>query len=420
MRKYGKYEKRPEGKSILLQTYLTSLLCMVLCVSMFFGTTFAWFTSEVENKENEIYIGILDVALSKLNDDGSWTDFEEKPDEKLFDKGIHWEPGYTALETVKIADKGDLAFRYTMTFAKGSEVDESAAKWFDVWCYHDSQNTVPAPENYVQITEDNGWEKIGSLADVLAGKAVFQGDMTKESVAADEARVYTIALHMNGEKATANQQKDLNSLMGKSISLNVRLVATQLSSEQDAFDATYDSEKVTARVTNLGKKKISYSTWIGEPTYEMTLDVAYKFEPVESYEEVQDSPFKNYIADFVVSADKEVKANTIALAGYYRLFCEDYNDNRWIAMQSGEDVPAGYEISLIKGAWEIPYELLCQLGNDGIGFQCGVANLDESNIGTTITVELRLYEVDAEGKETGKFIVANRVKHTFQAQSTTE
>ena len=54
MRKFGKYEKMPDGtkakqpaaKSVLLQTYFTSLICMVLCVAMFFGTTFAWFTSD--------------------------------------------------------------------------------------------------------------------------------------------------------------------------------------------------------------------------------------------------------------------------------------------------------------------------------------------------------------------------------------
>ena len=44
MRKYGKYEQMPDGtrakqppaKSLLLQTYMTSLLCLILCVTMFF------------------------------------------------------------------------------------------------------------------------------------------------------------------------------------------------------------------------------------------------------------------------------------------------------------------------------------------------------------------------------------------------
>ena len=104
MRKYGKYERRPEPKapagvpakkvntkrpqvkSMLLQTYFTSLLCLVLCVTMFFGTSYAWFTSEVNNSANEIYVGTLKVGLLKETDAG--TQDLATSDSKLFDKNI--------------------------------------------------------------------------------------------------------------------------------------------------------------------------------------------------------------------------------------------------------------------------------------------------------------------------------------------
>ena len=70
----GAQEKAPKAKSALLQTYLTSLLCMVLCVTMFFGTTYAWFTSTVTNKQNEIYIGTLDMGFYKVNTTGGQTE----------------------------------------------------------------------------------------------------------------------------------------------------------------------------------------------------------------------------------------------------------------------------------------------------------------------------------------------------------
>jgi len=334
MKKYGKYEKQPEGvaakqpkiKSMLLQTYFTSLLCMVLCVTMFLGTTYAWFTSEVTNEGNEIYIGTLDVGL--FAGDKDLSDLNNK----LFDSNIRWEPGYTALETVTVKNEGQLAFRYELTFTDGKvngEVEKTlaeVAQWFDVWCYHDSQNTVPTPENYEQITEENGWTKVGSLDDALNGKPVLLGSMTKDDVAADPktAHTYTIALHMNGEKGLEEgQQKDLNSLMGQRISLNVKLVATQLSGEEDAFGDTYDSDKkITARVTKLGEREIVASAWLGQEDQCITLDAAYQFQPVDTSEEVQDSPYKDYVADFVVYADKEVQPNTVALAGYYNLFCQ--------------------------------------------------------------------------------------------------
>ena len=140
MKKYGKYEtvpvsaaqKKAAQKSVMLQTYFTSLLCLVLCVVMFFGTTYAWFTSEVNNVNNEIYIGILDVEMEKALEAGKWASLSEvdvKGNNKtnLFDRNIRWEPGYTTLETIRIVNKGDLAFRYTLAFTDGKFADKTNA-----------------------------------------------------------------------------------------------------------------------------------------------------------------------------------------------------------------------------------------------------------------------------------------------------
>ena len=239
MRKYGKYEKMPDGtrakqptaKNVLLQTYFTSLLCMILCVTMFFGTTFAWFTSEVKNVGNEIYIGTLDVGLYKGTTDLSVVG-------NLFDKDIRWEPGYTSLETIQVVNEGNLAFDYRLTFTDGQvdgktdETLQKAAEWFDVWVYHNDANEIPAPKNYMEIIdEDSGWLPMGTLAEVLDGKTVCKGKMHKEDVAVKGfAHTYTIALHMKGETVEGSKQEVLNALMGQKISLNVKLIATQMSS----------------------------------------------------------------------------------------------------------------------------------------------------------------------------------------------
>ena len=162
MKKYGKYEKRPEPKtvdknpaknadkqpavkSMLLQTYFTSLLCLVLCVTMFFGTSYAWFTSEVNNSANEIYVGTLKVGLLKETDTG--VQDLAKGDIKLFDKNIRWEPGNTTVETIRIVNKGNLAFKYVMTFTDGTLASatgtslEDVAKYFDVWVFDHRNKT---------------------------------------------------------------------------------------------------------------------------------------------------------------------------------------------------------------------------------------------------------------------------------------
>jgi len=246
MKKIGKYEKRPKADKVLLQTYFTSLVGLMLCVTMFFGTTYAWFTSEVNNSGNEIYIGTLDVDLDKKDGD-EWVSLDSVGGsaEKLYTNAVRWEPGFTSVETVRVTNKGDLAFNYELTFTDGmldgavSAELQPVAQWFDIWVYHDNDNRIPDVENYEQVTEANGWKKAGTLAEAMNGKPVFEGGMDKNDVVdaatfapKDTAHTYTIALHMN-ESAEA-------SVMGKKISLNVKLIAYQMSSEEDGIGSGYD------------------------------------------------------------------------------------------------------------------------------------------------------------------------------------
>ena len=312
MKKYGKYEKRPneaaakqpKEKSPLLQTYFTSLMCLVLCVTMFFGTTFAWFTSEVNNAQNEIYIGILDVELEKQVPDGNYVSLSKADADgnmaTLFDGNTRWEPGYTALETIRVVNEGDLAFRYVLSFTDGKATKAQAteetdtleteatdtpetettdeqeteaadtpeaevtladvAQYFEVWVYdyYENKNAEPQATSYTEISEGKGWKYVGTLAEILAGKAVLSGSMdavrdatpaSEDSSEATEAnnKKYTIALHMS-ESADA-------SVMGCKISLNVKLVADQMGSETDGFEnGAYDD---LAGVVNLAELKES-------------------------------------------------------------------------------------------------------------------------------------------------------------------
>lgn len=263
MKTYGKYEKIPDStkakKSVpqrfLLQTYLISLISMVLCVTMFFGTTYAWLTSEVINVGNEIYTGILDVELEKKLAEGSWVSLSEKENgvnrTNLFDKDICWEPGFTTLATVRVINKGNLAFRYTLNFCDGKVTDRAekmlqdeswweVAEQFDVWVYDHREhgNTAPEATSYAEITRtDSGWVSAGSLLDLLLGKPVLKGEMvTVRGTGQDVTNInkgivdgvateatYTIALHMKEDADTT--------VMGHKISLSVKLIAHQVGKE---------------------------------------------------------------------------------------------------------------------------------------------------------------------------------------------
>ena len=161
----------------------------------------------------------------------------------------------------------------------------------------------------------------------------------------------------------------------------------------------------------------------------LSLDTAYQFEPKMSADEVKDSEYKTWHADFVVSVDKDIPAYGIGLAGYYDAWCS-LNNDKWVMLASSDPITAGTELRLVDamggGSITVSYKDLCDYGNDGIGFLCGAVALEGKEIdgkiveaipaGTTITVELRLYEATdgSRDSESGEYITTGIYRYTFK------
>ena len=219
MRYIGKYEKNPpvqKNVSPGLQTYLASLMSLLLCVSMFFGTTFAWFTSNVVNSGNEIYIGTLqaDLLLGGVS-------LKDNPTTKVYDNTIHWQPGTTVLRTLMVENKGDLDFTYELTFTDGAVAGGTAAdiaQYFEVYVIvgeADPSTTID------QIRDDTSqWSAAASLATILNGQPLMSGTIQKEDGDQAQTNTITVALHMKEETVDS-------SIMGKSLTLSVKLTAWQ-------------------------------------------------------------------------------------------------------------------------------------------------------------------------------------------------
>ena len=62
------------NKKMTKRALVMSVLSLVLCVSMFVGTTFAWFTDEVVSSNNIIKSGSLDVKMLWSEDNNNWKD----------------------------------------------------------------------------------------------------------------------------------------------------------------------------------------------------------------------------------------------------------------------------------------------------------------------------------------------------------
>ena len=152
------------------------------------------------------------------------------------------------------------------------------------------------------------------------------------------------------------------------------------------------------------------------------LDVAYKFEATQSAEDFASSPYQNYVADFVISFDKDVPANTVYLAGSY----DNYEGGKWVEFTSDQLIPAGTEIHLLQ-------TVLASMGFDSNftykdvyetvqTFYCGARGLD--NAGTTIDVALNLYESEENGnggyqiKEGAEAITLKDKKYVFEGDDT--
>ncbi|MBQ8605646.1 MAG: leucine-rich repeat protein [Clostridia bacterium] len=183
--------------------------------------------------------------------------------------------------------------------------------------------------------------------------------------------------------------------------------------ENDAFinaNVVFGNRIPEADVTELGATEVTYQG----NTY--LLDNAYSFKSTESFDVVNaSSKYRYYHADFVVSFDKDV--NDVVLAGYYKMYADHVGSEDWVPL-TFENVKAGEQIRLLDEKWfaedgSISYQELCVIKE----FLCGVLDEDGDDEDTTMTVELRLYEVTENSPstsvETGEYIVAGTYSYTF-------
>ena len=411
-------------KNMARNALFTSIMSLLLCVSMLVGTTFAWFTDEVVTGMNTIAAGNLDVELLANG-------VEVDSTTKLFDDVTLWEPGAVVYENLQVVNAGTLALKYQMSLNFGNENDLNGHKLSEVLKVVVLNETIDASTmTRAQVLEK---AKAAAEADQGAGSLsnfYLTGELEAKTSGAAFAVVVFWAPNDNATDNlyNANNGKATSDGEPLHIEFGVNLQATQKMSESDSFGSDYDkfsSILPKATVNNTGAQTVSASTSFGGSAASYDLDTSFQFLPNETQEEAATSEYKYWHADYVISADKAVPANSMALAGYYSAFCDGYNNGNWVVLTADQQIAAGTEIRLVEalggGSITVNYGEICQYANDGIGFKCGAVDLTGANIGTTITVELRLYEttVDPENptgnknEETGKYEVIGKYTYTF-------
>lgn len=231
MRKMGRYEKVPEKDPLqtkkktspFLQSYLMSLLSLVLCCVMFLGTTVARFTADVTSTGNEIYVGMLKVDL--MQGEGSVVN------QPVFGKDIVWYPDLMVSRTLQIVNKGELAFQYELSFSKLGWTDdhnkalEAIGDLFTVHVFTGELTSEHTHDTFAALDADAAWKDLGTLRDVTeSGNLLAKGEITDvlngDGTIKNTAVSVSIAIHMS-DHADAE-------VMGQKVSdIGIKLVASQ-------------------------------------------------------------------------------------------------------------------------------------------------------------------------------------------------
>ena len=412
---------------------LTAVLALALCISMLIGTTFAWFTDNVVSKNNIITAGNLDIELEYAVDYDTTT---MKPiwntvdaNASLFDREALWEPGHTEIVALRVKNVGSLALKYDLeveVFDETGSVNVYGDKFLlskylkygaDVMDVNDAAAEIRT----TAYLYDGMRATAASLATNNFGTATIGTDKVLK---AGEGQICLLAVTM--PTTVGNEANYKKGAAVPTIDFGVNLLATQHTAEEDTFGNDYDAEATypelpTANITELGKKTVAANEW--NTSYSMIrndleLDAAYLFKTTETYEQAQSNPYRYWHADYVVSFDRDVAPTTdLGIAGQYGSwgwigFTAD------IAEQIG-GIKAGEEYRLLQiYNLSMNYENLCLLVEE---FTCGAFD-NGANKGTTMTVELRLYEtkpsdpssgVATHNDETGVYRTINTIKHTF-------
>lgn len=202
----------------------TSILALTLCVCMLLGTTFAWFTDSVTSAGNKIESGNLRIDLELLDKDGTWHSLKQSK-APIFDYD-NWEPGYIDVKILKVENEGSLALKWKALFVSEAELSK-LAEVIDVYVL---PGASAYPDN--RDIESLGYQKVGTVAQFV--NSIEQ--TTYGVLEAGQFAYLGIALKM--QETAGNEYQEL-SLGG---AFDIRIVATQLSSEFDSFDDQYDAE----------------------------------------------------------------------------------------------------------------------------------------------------------------------------------
>ncbi len=164
---------------------ITCILSLCMCVTMFIGGTYAWFTDNAKTGNTVITAGTLDVEL--LDAEGQSLEGKSLAFEGA-DENTLWEPGCTFnLQTVTVKNSGNLAFKYKVEISgvSGDIKLNDVIDWTIDYGFEGEENVLKAGESAditisAHMQESAGNDYQGLTIDNVA-IAVYATQTTVES-----------------------------------------------------------------------------------------------------------------------------------------------------------------------------------------------------------------------------------------------
>ena len=225
---------------------LTSVLALVLSLAMLAGSTFAWFTDTASTGVNRIVSGNLDVGLEYWGGaESGWLTAENSED--LFDKNALWEPGYTQIIYLRVANNGNLALTYAMQITPvretvGVNVDGEEFKLSDYIKFGWMTFTVDGAGAPVALDREAAQTGVGEGAQL--GTTLHR--QAAEPMAADAKELVALVAWMPEDVGNEANY----STVQPTIELSLKVLATQAAVESDSFDSAYDEDAATDEELN--------------------------------------------------------------------------------------------------------------------------------------------------------------------------
>lgn len=249
---------KKENKRVIKarRSFIMSVLSFVLCIAMLIGSTFAWFTDSVTSGKNRIIAGNLDIEMyyknRTMNDWKNVTTADSTDPNFFVDKNgqeILWEPGVVSYATFEVRNVGNLALKYqfyleyTQNYLKNhglSEVVKAA-----IVKNPEGEYVTEADVAGLTFADINSFTMSGELQVANSNVGTHTSDYTKDTFAIvlywkpndnSTDNLYNV----NNDQRVSDYTGDTNNYLW--LDMDIRLTATQLTSEYDAFDNQYDAE----------------------------------------------------------------------------------------------------------------------------------------------------------------------------------